>query len=480
MVCYAGVGLRAALALLLLGPCLDAVEELPSTPCVCSEPLLSLHASHLAPLRAWRRSPRGGDRLSADAQLACLAAQELLGGGFSQAVRVEHGRAFFSDCPQLLLPAAAACAEAVAAEAGAGEELEAEGRHMHRNQVSFWVRLAGAKLREAKVACVPEWVALGVPSLSASEVQWNVEIHGAAVAASVAGQHSSLDAFRWRRTSVPANLGDDSWPLLGAASSPLGALCAAAAAWAYDGAEVGDVCRGGDLGCAEGHCYAPLLDRALAAWEPALEQGSPRSSGARLLELGVCAGHSLATWLRYLDQRFGAAETQVLGVDRDLQAFNRHLPVLIAQGMDATRVRAVMANLEDIGAGGSLDASLSMVAPFDLIVDDASHDDDQVIAAFDRLFFDESLGLAPGGVYVVLDTQGSFRGNGSRLAHFKALADAAQWSGQTLVSIDQLDVFVALSLSREEAWVEAVEFHRGLVIVRKRRPSMRVQPVLDR
>lgn len=76
--------------------------------------------------------------------------------------------------------------------------------------------------------------------------------------------------------------------------------------------------------------------------------------------------------------------------------------------------------------------------------------------------------MAPGGVYVVLDTQASYRSNASHLAFFKRLADEMQWAGTTVVSAEQLELFVAHTGSKVEAWVEAVEFHRGLVLVRKR------------
>lgn len=47
----------------------------------------------------------------------------------------------------------------------------------------------------------------------------------------------------------------------------------------------------------------------------------------------------------------------------------------------------------------------------------------QIAAAFETLFYDEAVGLAPGGVYIVLDVQGAYREGGSRLAFFKGLAD---------------------------------------------------------
>uniref|UniRef100_A0A7S1W7K4 Uncharacterized protein n=1 Tax=Alexandrium catenella TaxID=2925 RepID=A0A7S1W7K4_ALECA len=141
---------------------------------------------------------------------------------------------------------------------------------------------------------------------------------------------------------------------------------------------------------------------------------------------------------------------------------------MAARGYAANDVEVIEADLGSLGLGGPLDSALAAAAPFDIIVDDASHADAEVAGVFEELFFDESIGLAPGGLYVVLDTQPSYRAGGSRLARFKALSDAMQWSGTTIVSAAHLEMFVAHTDSKEEAWVDAVEFHRGFVVVRKR------------
>ena len=139
--------------------------------------------------------------------------------------------------------------------------------------------------------------------------------------------------LQWWRQPVPAQL--QAQPP--APPVPLGAsLAEAAAFWAYDGAEVGDVCRGGDLGCAGGHCYAPTLDRALAGWAPPSRGAGARQAPPRLLELGVCAGHSLAVWQQHLAGRFGGAALLV-GVDLHLDVFRAHRGQLEARGFAPRR-----------------------------------------------------------------------------------------------------------------------------------------------
>lgn len=412
-------------------------------PCQCSDLIVAWHEADLVPLRQ-EPLPATASML---ASRACNTAERLFGERFDKALHVVGGRMILMECPQLLYTAAVACAEDTTSKSAVSlqEDIDAES-------IAFWVRVAGVLVKAAKAHCIDDWIQAGVPSVAISEVQWNVEQHA-----------MRPDAFRWHRWSVPAYL-DESWPAKIPAKP--GLLMVAAAAWAYDGAEVGNACRGGDLGCSgDGHCYALALDRALATWSPARRNASTLAP-VRLLELGVCAGHSLATWQEYLEARF--RESHIVAVDLDLQAYKQHLAVLQEKGFAAERVSVLEANLWTLGFGAALDQALESGAPFDLIVDDASHIDEEVAAAFDRLFFDELLGLAPGGVYIVLDTQASYRSNASHLAFFKQLADEMQWAGTTVVSAEQLELFVAHTGSKVEAWVEAVEFHRGLVLVRKR------------
>mmetsp|Transcript_40669 Transcript_40669/g.128839 ORF Transcript_40669/g.128839 Transcript_40669/m.128839 type:complete len:446 (-) Transcript_40669:80-1417(-) len=411
--------------------------------CSCSKDLEAWHQDQLVPLR--QRSRASLDAYRPAAALACGVAEEAFGERLHRSLQVDNGQMQLTDCPQLLFIIAATC---VGGSPSTGEVPPGVRAELQ----AFWVSAAGALVKAAKVHCISEWISAGIPSVSVSEIQWNVERFS-----------SQPDGFQWTPWAVPSYVGQ-----VRHAPAQHGLLMAAAAEWAYDGAEVGDVCRGGDLGCfGEGHCYAFALDRALLAWAPSV-RGTPAEEPVRLLELGICAGHSLAAWQRYLSARFPAAGGAIAAVDLDLSTLRRHLPTLRRRGFDESRVEVAEANLRTLGSQGSLDAMLTANGPFDIIVDDASHADEEIVSAFEHLFFDEHMGLAPGGVYIVLDTQASYRDGGTRLSHFKQLADEMQWSGTTIVSLEQLELFVAHTGSRAEAWVEAVEFHRGLILVRKR------------
>jgi cephalosporin hydroxylase len=120
------------------------------------------------------------------------------------------------------------------------------------------------------------------------------------------------------------------------------------------------------------HTYTPAYHAML---------GDRRETVRRVLEVGVNAGSSLRMWEEY----FPAAE--VIG-------FDIRPEVLFSAG----RIRCYLA---DQGDGQSLLSAVAAAGggPFDLIIDDGSHQDEhQVVTAETLLPL-----LAPGGVYVIED-----------------------------------------------------------------------------
>jgi SAM-dependent methyltransferase len=128
------------------------------------------------------------------------------------------------------------------------------------------------------------------------------------------------------------------------------------------GGHAGDTC----------HNYTPAYHEIL---------GHRREQVRRVLEVGVNAGSSLRMWAEY----FPAAE--VIGLDIR--------PEVLFQ---TDRIRCYLA---DQGNAGSLRAAVAAAGggPFDLIIDDGSHEDaHQMITAETLLPY-----LAAGGVYVIED-----------------------------------------------------------------------------
>lgn len=100
----------------------------------------------------------------------------------------------------------------------------------------------------------------------------------------------------------------------------------------------------------------------------------------RLLELGVAHGHSLRMWAEIFSNAL------IVGVD-DSQHCRLHqrigIDVIIADCNDAAKMAAVS----------------MLYGPFDVVIDDCSHQFLQMRTSFEELY----PRLAPGGVYVVED-----------------------------------------------------------------------------
>jgi O-antigen biosynthesis protein len=149
--------------------------------------------------------------------------------------------------------------------------------------------------------------------------------------------------------------------------------------------------------------YLAIYDAEMARFRNA---GRP----IRLLEIGVQNGGSLQAFARYLPEG-----SSILGIDVDPACAELSLGPNI-------RVAIV-----DAGDPAVLDAALGNER-FDLILDDGSHQSDQIITAF-HVCFDR---LEPGGLYIIEDLHagywsafgGGFRRQNAAVESFKAMVDA--------------------------------------------------------
>lgn len=116
-----------------------------------------------------------------------------------------------------------------------------------------------------------------------------------------------------------------------------------------------------------------------------------RQRPVRVLEIGVGGygepdkgGESLATWRDYFPQG------RIVGIDIQRKTMDLGPRVRICQGSQVDAEFLAQIVREE--------------GPFDLIIDDGSHQNEHVIESF-RLLFPT---LAPGGIYAVEDTQTAF------------------------------------------------------------------------
>ena len=134
----------------------------------------------------------------------------------------------------------------------------------------------------------------------------------------------------------------------------------------------------------------------LRTYETLLE---PYGLSARLLELGINRGNSLATWGHWFPHG------QVVGVDRNLEMFHIHHPR--HQLLGANRHHNLFVVERELGVSLEVDYRfmgdamlLTAGYPFDVIVDDASHNVNKTRACFINFFLTI---LNPGGLYIIED-----------------------------------------------------------------------------
>jgi hypothetical protein len=118
--------------------------------------------------------------------------------------------------------------------------------------------------------------------------------------------------------------------------------------------------------------------------------GPHRAEPMRILEIGVLDGSSLRLWRRY----FTHPDTIIVGVDIQPGCAQFDAP------SDGIRVR--IGNQAD---GAFLKSVVKEFGPFDLIIDDGSHQSSHIIASFNHLYSD---GLKDTGIYFVEDLHANY------------------------------------------------------------------------
>lgn len=184
-----------------------------------------------------------------------------------------------------------------------------------------------------------------------------------------------------------------------------------------------------------------------------------RNTRLSMLEIGIQNGGSLETWSKYFHNA-----TRIIGCDinpkcADLIYENKSVSVIIG---DATKK-------------GTYESIKNIFQQFDIIIDDGSHVSKDIIEAF-LIYFPT---LNPGGIYCIEDTHtlywGDFGGGldnaDNAKEFFKDLTDVINhehW--RTDKTIEQ---FLTSRIGERnvdfiaEGWVESVEFHNSMIIIRK-------------
>ena len=197
----------------------------------------------------------------------------------------------------------------------------------------------------------------------------------------------------------------------------------------------------------------------------------------RLLEIGVLNGGSLSIWSQY----FGPGRAQVVGVDIEPEVCLR-----LGAGSDADLGDDVALHCFDATDEAAVAAFLRSEKHFDIIIDDASHRNADIVRTFGLLFPH----LAPGGSYSIEDLGNSYQnydttkrastptGGGGSVGMRGWHLPAQTAIGFFTKLVDFVNVFhvttqnVMPKLTAEEVyicrWVESVQFHDGIILVRKR------------
>ena len=186
-----------------------------------------------------------------------------------------------------------------------------------------------------------------------------------------------------------------------------------------------------------------------------------------LLEIGIQAGGSLKIWANYFQ-----SSPLIIGCDvdpkcKDLHYTDERIKVLIG----------------DINSPSTLTALDSLTNAIDVIVDDGSHQSQDIITSFVNLF----PRLAEGGVYLIEDLHCSYwenYGGGlhsptSALAFFKKIVDVINHSvwGVDAIPNDFLSEFKeSLSAEKGQDWgflhgIHSIEFVNSICVIRKCKPE---------
>ena len=198
-----------------------------------------------------------------------------------------------------------------------------------------------------------------------------------------------------------------------------------------------------------------------------------RRSLTRILEIGVLNGGSLQIWSAY----FGIGRAEVVGLDITKEICERLEPAEETLGED------ISLECMDATEPSQMSSFSKEQEPFDIIIDDASHRSADIIKTFQLLF---PL-LSPGGTYSIEDLDESYQNWAPAGTRIATVHTAVSYFTRL---IDLVNVFLLTTqnplpskLNQDEIyyclWLESVQFHDGIIILRKRQrprdtPPMRI------
>lgn len=197
--------------------------------------------------------------------------------------------------------------------------------------------------------------------------------------------------------------------------------------------------------------YLPIYDQLFEKY---------RTEKLSLLEIGVQNGGSLETW-----KTFFKNASVLIGCDIDKLCGNLKY--------NDSRVKIVVG---DANQSNTFDKIVNICDNFDIIIDDGSHQTNDIISSF-LIYFPL---VKPGGVYVIEDTHtlylnkwgGGILNEFSAYSFFKKLIDVINiqfWSDQisldvyfrTFFSMEQVPLFI------KKGWVDSIDFRNSMIIIRK-------------
>lgn len=179
-----------------------------------------------------------------------------------------------------------------------------------------------------------------------------------------------------------------------------------------------------------------------------------RKEKLKILEIGIQNGFSLKMWKEYFEN------STIFGIDTaDCERFRED------------RIVPILGSQNDLGFLQKLN---SEYGPFDIIIDDGSHFNDDMKASFNFLF---PL-LKEGGIYVVEDLHccywPNFTNNTSFMDRMKELMDSVNSNGKCgLANIKKLEedgFYKSKTLGELNYWDQSVEFinlYRSIVFIKK-------------
>ena len=187
-----------------------------------------------------------------------------------------------------------------------------------------------------------------------------------------------------------------------------------------------------------------------------------RDDELKIMEIGVLRGESVKMWRDYFHK------SQIVGIDITPEC----------KQYEEERISIEIGSQSD---GGFLDGVVEKHGPFDMIIDDGSHMNLDVIFSFEHLFNS----IKSGGVYIIEDCatsywndfDGGFREEGTSIEHCKNLVDDVNFNGLEYDTNGKFHRYrkesdmIPFSLESQPSCrvdIESINFLNGIIIITKR------------